>query len=258
MAVGLLLHVGERLPDPGAAGAVGRLEVRDHHADVGQLVLRDGVQQVRQRRGGDDRQVGVTDGFRGGVDEVGRQLVQHDDERFALEQVHPGRLPGGRQWSVVVIELLALAELLGDGAPDAERSVALAPREGDHADGARGGARRIEVAHDGGTVFRALCEQAEGEQIVGLAPAHRLGEPEDALGGLALQAAEPFCKQGPHALGDVVLGEERGGVDDAGHEGSQVEHGVPAGGVEGTGPGRAGLFDGQHGGTFSGTGCGVA
>ena len=92
-----------------------------------------------------------------------------------------------------------------------------------------------------------LGEKAERQQVVRLAAAHRLGELEDALGGRALQAPGSLGEQGAHAFGDVVLGEERGGVDAIRHQVAEVENRVASAGVEGSGARYASLFDGLHG-----------
>ena len=126
-APGFRLQVVERGDDLRAAGAVGGGEVGDHHADVAQLVAAHGDQQVGQRGGRDHREIGVADALGRGIDEVGPQLVEHDDQRLALQQIHPRALPRRGQRRVVVAELLLAAELVGDGAPDPERRVALAP-----------------------------------------------------------------------------------------------------------------------------------
>ena len=236
-AAGLGFEVVERGPDPRRPRAVGRLEVGDHQADVAQLVPPDRDQEVRQRGGGDRGEVRVADALRGRVDEVGRQLVQHDDQRPAPEEVHPRGLARRGQRRVVVVELLLAAELPGDGAPDAERGVALAPGEGDHPDRAELGGRRVEPAHDPGAVLGVLRQQAEREEVVGLAAAHGLGQLEHALRGLPFQPPEPLGEQGLHALRDVVLGEEFGRVDAPVDQVGEVEHGVAAGGVEHAGPG---------------------
>ena len=103
--------------------------------------------------------------------------------------------------------------------------VALAPGEGHHPDRA-GLARGVEGLHDRAAVLGVLGEQAQRQQVVGLAPAHGLGELEDALGGFALEAPEALGQQDAHALGDVVLAEEGLGVDAARDEIREVEDGV--------------------------------
>ena len=243
-APGLRLQVVERGDDLRAAGAVGRGEVGDHHADVAQLVAAHGDQQVGERRGGDRGQIGVADAPGRRVDEVGRQLVEHDEQGSALQQVDPGALSGSGQRRVVVVEPLPLAELLGDGAPDAERRVALAAREGDHAHRPERGVRRVEAAHHLGPILRMPGQQSEGQQVVRLAAAHRLGELEHPLGRLPLQPAEALGEQRAHALGEVVLGKELARIDAPVDQIGQVEHRVAPARIEDAGPGRARLLDG--------------
>ena len=153
--------------------------------------------------------------------------------------------PGAESGRVVVRELLPLAELGGDGAPDTERGVALAAGEGHHPHRA-GLAGGVERLHDRAAVLGVLGEQAEGEQVVGLAAAHGLGELEDALGGLALQAPEALGQQDAHALGDVVLAEEGLGVDAVRDQVREVEDGVAPRGVEDAVAGFAGVAEGLH------------
>ena len=250
-AAGLRLQVVERGDDPRRPCAVGRLEIGDHQTDVAQLLPPDRDQEVRQRGGGHRGEVRVADALRGRVDEVGWQLVQHDDERFAPEQVHPRRLARRGEGRVVVVELLLPAELPGDGAPDAERCVALAPGEGDHADRAEIGIRRVEAAHDPGPVLGVPGQQAEREEVVGLAAAHGLGQLEHALRRFPFEAPEPLGEQGSHSLRNVVLGEESGRIDAAVDQIAKIEHGVAACGVEHADPRDTCLLDGLHGGMGS-------
>ena len=69
-----------------------------------------------------------------GVFEVGWQLVEQDQQRLALEQFDPGRLPWRRERGVVVFEGLFLAQLLGNSSPDAQRGIALPSGKRHHAD----------------------------------------------------------------------------------------------------------------------------
>ena len=244
-AAGLALEVPQSAGDPLAARRVGRREIRHDEADVAQLVPPDGDQEVGERRRGDHREIGVADALRGGVDEVRRQLVQHDDERIALEQVHPRRLARSGERRIVRAELLPLAELLRDRPPDAEGGVALAARERydpNRTDVIRG----VEVAHDLGPELRMPREQAERQQIVRLAAAHRLRQLEDALRGPALQPAESLGEERPHPLRNVVLGEELLQIDPTFDEVREIEHGVAARGIERRRSGDAGLPDGLH------------
>ena len=81
-------------------------------------------------------------------------------------------------------------------------------------------------------------EQAEREEVVRLAAVHRLGQFEHALRGFSLKAPETLGEEGLHPLGDVVLGEEFGGIDAVVDEIAQIEDRVAARGVERTGPGE--------------------
>ena len=221
-APGFLLELPQRAGDPLAAGRVGGGEIGHDETDVAQLVAPHRDQQVGERRRRDHRQIGVADALRSRVDEVRRQLVEHDDERIAREQVHPRRLAGSGQRRVVGAELLPPAELLRDSPPDPEGRIALAPGEGDYPDRADV-VGRVEAAHDLGPELGVLREQAESQQVVRLAAAHRLGQLEDALRGPALQPAEPLGEERLHPLGDVVLGEERGRIDAIPDEVREVE-----------------------------------
>ena len=125
------------------------------------------------------------------------------------------------------------------------------PGEGDHAHRAETGIRGVEAAHDLGPQVGMPGQQAEREEVVGLAAAHGLGQLEHALRRLPFQAPEPLGEQGPHAFGDVVLGEEFGRVDAAVHQIAEIEHGVAARGVERAGPRGTCLLDGLHGGMGS-------
>lgn len=221
------------------------MRIGHDEAHVAQLVAPDGDQQVGERRRRDYRQIGVADALRGRVDEIRRQLVEHDDERIALEQIHPGRLAGRGQRRVVGAELLSPAELLRDSPPDPERRIALAPGEGDDPD-RTDVVGRVEAAHDPGPEIGMLRQQAESQQVVRLAAAHRLGQLEDSLRGPALQPAESLGEKRPHPLRDVVLGEERGRVYPILYEVREVENGVAARRIERRRPGSAGLPEGLH------------
>ena len=183
--------------------------------------------------------------FAAALTKYGGSSSRHDDERIALEQVHPGRLAGRGQRRVVGVELLPPAELLRDRAPDPEGRIALPPGERHDPDRTDVG-RRVEAAHDPGPQLRMPGEQAERQQVVRLAAAHRLGQLEDALRGPALQPAEPLGEERPHPLRDVVLGKERDRIDPIPDEVREVENGVASRGIEGRGPGDAGLPDGSH------------
>jgi hypothetical protein len=88
-----MLEVFQGAVDLSAAAGIRGLQIRDHHADVGQFVLANRHQQVGQGRGADYGEVGVADGPGTGILKVGRQLIQQDQQGAALEEVDPGRLP---------------------------------------------------------------------------------------------------------------------------------------------------------------------
>ena len=50
-----------------------------------------------------------------------------------------------------------------------------------------------------------LGQHAQGNKIMGFAAAHRLGEFEEGLLGLALEAAESLQQQRFHAVGDEIF-----------------------------------------------------
>ena len=89
---GLAFQIGQGLVDPLCTGLVGGGEIGDHETNVLKPRLAQGDEQVGERRPGDRGKVGVTDGLGPGVLEVGRQLVQQDEEGLALEKVDPRRL----------------------------------------------------------------------------------------------------------------------------------------------------------------------
>ena len=242
----LLVEVAQGLHDLLAAAGIGGGQVGDDHADLGQLVLADGDQEVRQGGGGDHGQVRIADGLGPRVLEVGRQFVEHDDQRVALQEVDPGGLTGGGQGGVVVGKLLLPAELGGDGTPDAVGDIALAPGEGDHPHGTDVPGD-IEPLHHRAAVLRVLRQQPQGQEVVGLAAAHRLGELEDPLGTLALQAPKALRQEDAHALGDVVLAKKALGVDAVLHQVREVQDGIPAGLVEDGVAWSAGLGERFHG-----------
>jgi hypothetical protein len=228
-----------------AAARVGRRQVGDDETDVGQLVLADGDQQVGQRSSGDHREVRVADGLGFSVLEVRGQLVQQDQERVALEQVDPGGLAGGGQRCVVIRKLPLLAELGGDGAPDAQRGIALAAGEGNDAHRPHV-PRGVEAVHDRDAVLWVFGKQTKGHQAMGLAAAHGLSQFEDTLGRLAFQPPETLGQQDPHALGGVVLAEKGRRVDPVLDQVGEVEDGVAARLVEDAFAGCTGFGECLH------------
>ena len=106
-------------------------KVGQDQADV--VHLGDCDEQVRQRGGGDDAQIGIADRDRDGVFEVRRKFVEEQHQRVAAEQLLPGLGPRRtEQGRNVAGELLGLAELLGDRAPDAAGGIGAASVEADN------------------------------------------------------------------------------------------------------------------------------
>lgn len=104
--------------------------------------------------------------------EVARQLVEHNQGRLVTDQVDP--IAGQRLRAVLpeLRETSRLADLLGDVAPQELIRAVMSVEDGgsDRLEPAEGMERRSDALPDGG-VFR---EQAEGDQRVRLATAHRL------------------------------------------------------------------------------------
>ena len=225
----LVLKVGQRLLNRLAAALVGRLEVRDHDRHVVQFADRD--EHIRQRRRGDNREVRVANRLGLGVLEVRRQFVQQDEQRLAAEQVFPCLLARRLKRRVVVLELLLLAQLVCDRAPDAERRVALAARKADDADFPKPRVL-VVLAHDPAAHVRVLREQTERDHVVRLAAAHRLREQERALLGPALEAPEGLAEEDPHVSRAVVLLKEHPWLNAVFNEVGDVENGVASVPVE--------------------------
>lgn len=142
-----------------------------------------------------------------------RMSVDEDERRLALQQLDPIALTRRAEGLIELAEDLGLAELLRDVPPDAVVGP-LAAAEGDDLDRAQ----RLDVvepAHDGVAQLRRSGEQAEGEQVVRLAAAHRLAEQEGAVGlrVAAVHAGEDLRQECLHARGDEVLREKRAGLE---------------------------------------------
>ena len=86
----------------------------------------------------------------------------------------------------------------------------------------------IKTSHYPIAVLRVSGQQAQGQQVVGLAAAHGLLQFKDALIAFALQTPEGMFQKGSHALGDVVLLKEGGRVDAIFNEIRKIEDGIPA------------------------------
>lgn len=82
MPLRLVLKLLQHRSDLGAGLGVGADKVGQHDADVAQLLLGHGLEQVREGRGGDLCQIGVADADRFGVVEIRRKLVEQDQQRL--------------------------------------------------------------------------------------------------------------------------------------------------------------------------------
>ena len=145
---------------------------------------------------------------------VGRHLIEQDEDGLvALEELEPVLLvrrlgPAGPER----LELVALAELVGDLAPEEMIGVVAAVEGGDvgRLEGVDAWSmpRAVSLAQ-----FGMLGEQAEADEQVGLAAAHRLLEVEDRLGrgpgqpgdALAMRSCMPcvicvFARNAPRRL----------------------------------------------------------
>ena len=192
------------------AGVVGGGEVGDDDADV--RLLAGGREEVGEGAGGDVGDGAVAHLLRVEVVEVRRHLIEQDEDGLvALEELQPvlfvrrlGTAGPER------LELLAFAELVGDLAPEEVVGVVAAVEGGDV-----GRAERLGVGH-ATAVLLAQCgmlrKQAEADEQVGLAAAHRLLEVEDGLGRDASEPGDALADEVLHALGDVGLLEERRAV----------------------------------------------
>src|SRR5690606_16986171 len=101
------------------------------------------------------------------------------------------------------------------------------------------------VAHDLLPERGMFREEAEGEQVMGLAAAHRLAEQEGAGSALRLplQTGKRLAEELAHPLGDVVFGEELTWVDLV--EVVDVVDGVPHRWVEHRRSRHASLLEGR-------------
>jgi hypothetical protein len=187
-------------------GRVGGGEVGDHHAEVG--LLAGGRERVGEGARGDvgDRAVANLLGVE--VVEVGRHLIEQDEDGLsAVKQRQPVLLI--RSLGTIGLkrlELFALAELIGDCAPEAVVRVVAPTEGGDVGRVERLGVQAIAAMLQ--TQRRVLGQQTEADQQVRLPTAHGLLEMEDSLAGDPSQAGDAFSDQILHALGDVGLGEE--------------------------------------------------
>ena len=246
-AVGLLLEVGQHAAQLCTAALVGGLQVSDDQADPAARLLADGHQQVGKRSCGHMGQVRVADRLGAGVFEVGRQFVEEDQHRAAGQQVLPRLLPRRLQGRVAVPEVLPRLQLFGQCAPNAERRIRLAAGEADHRHRSQRRVGGIEASHDLLPELWMPRQQAQHQQVVRLAAAHRLLQLEDPLARLALQASERLLQQRAHTFRDEVGFEEGSWLDTIFEEIGKIEHGVAALGVEDVIPRDAELLEWLHG-----------
>jgi len=175
-AVGFLFEVAQRLIDRRMAGAVGRApEVGQDNAGVRQVAAIHPDEQVRERRRRDHIERRSPDRGRPRCLEVGRQLVEEEQDRFAAQQVDPVLVARWEEWLIEVVESREAVELLRDLAPDAQRRVRRPPTEGDDANGPER-AGGVESGHHLGAKARILCEETKRDEVVSLAAAHRLAK----------------------------------------------------------------------------------
>ena len=182
-------------------------KIRDDDAEA--LQFQRGGQQVRDGVDRDVRERAAADGLRDAVTEIGRQLVEQDQGRLVADEVDPVLLVRRLRAALVEFdEIVGLAQLLGDVAPQVLVAGDRAARDRD--DARRG--RREALRDFLGNEMREAGiggEVAEGEHGVRLAATHGLLEFEDGLSRDAGETLESLPQQGVHAAGDVGLPEER-------------------------------------------------
>ena len=205
-----------------AHAVVGSSQIRQDQADV--IHVCHGHEEVGQCRRGDHREVAVADRTGRRVFQVGRQLVHEDHQGIAPKQLLPGFWARGREDPRGVLgELVGLAKLLGDGAPDATRGVRVAAVEADHT-AASQLRRRVIGPQNALTQFRIPGQEPQGDHAVGLTAAHRLGEQKHRRSGrTSRQQPEHPVHQGGHAVCEVVFLEELGPMDLVLQEGVEAE-----------------------------------
>ena len=183
-------------------------------------------EQVRQRGGRHDTQIGIADRNGDGVFQVGRKFVEEQYQRITAQQLLPGlRSRCTEQRRNVAGELLCFAELLGDRTPDAAGGIGAAAIEADNT-AATEIRRRVLLAKKHFLAQLGITrQQAQRDHAVRLAAAHRLREQEDRRTcARAAQMTERPIHQREHAVGEVVLLEELRTIDLALEEGIEVEN----------------------------------
>ena len=198
--------VFERTIDESCAGVVGRREVGDDDADI--LLLAGRREKIGEGASGDIGDRAVTHLLRVEIVEVGRHLVEQDENgMLALEELEPVLFVRGlRAARPERFELIPFAELVGDLAPKEVVGIVAAVESSDV-----GAPKGRGMGHP-----RAVCfseagmfgEQAEADEKVGLAAAHRLLEVEDRLGRGPRQPGDALGDEVLHTLSDVRLLEE--------------------------------------------------
>jgi hypothetical protein len=88
-----------------------------------------------------------------------------------------------------------------------------------------------------------LCQQAEGDHVVGFPAAHGLRQDEHPLRRLAREAPESLPQKPLHTVGEIVFLEELAGMETAFEQVSQVQDNVPPITVKHTLAGFAELFE---------------
>ena len=205
--------------------------------------------QVRQRAGGEARKVTVADHAALRRFEVRGQLVDEDQRRAAAQQGFPVLLPGRVRRGVEVREGRLIAQLLGNDAPQAVRRIP-APVEG----------HDLDVLHVAQHAFhrrigddlrpheRVRGQQAQRDEVVGLATAHALPQEEHAVARLTRESLEALRQQVLHAVRDDVLLEEGLRVDAAFDQVIDVEGRLTLGVFEDGGAGLQQVFKSESSG----------
>jgi hypothetical protein len=136
--------------------------------------------------------------------------------------------------------------LLGDGAPDPQRGVALtsSERKNPHLTGVLG---VVQVSHYLVADLGVAGEETQRNHVVGLATAHSLRENENALLGSAFEPAESLFQKALHTVCAPVLFKELFRVNLAFDQVGKVKNNVTTGTVENALSGSAKLLQALHG-----------
>ena len=179
LAAELGAGIVERAVDEGASGVVGGGQIRDDDADI--ALLAGGGEEVREGAGRDVGDGAVAHGLGVEIVEVRRHLVEEDQDRaLTVEQLEPVLLVRRlRTRRLEVAECVALAELVGDLAPE-EVVRAVAAVEG----GDGGALERVDMLGARAVAIserRMFGQQADADEQVRLATSHGLLEVEHGL-----------------------------------------------------------------------------